>query len=79
MLANEIIVLSNTLKAYKRVIADLENQADTYEPDALTETLSKLNHRVWEIESVWGDELEKLEQAKRRHPSHPDFKGFGVV
>lgn len=74
-----IVTLSNTLLAYKRVIADLENQADTYEPHALDETLAKLNHRVWEIESVWGDELAQLEAAKKRHPSHPNFKGFGVV
>lgn len=73
------IAMSNTLLAYKRVIADLESQADTYEPDALTDTLAKLNYRVWEIESVWGDELAKLEAAKKRHPSHPDFKGFGVI
>lgn len=79
MLSDEVTTLSNTLKAYKRVIADLESQADTYEPDALTDTLAKLNHRVWEIESVWGDELAKLEASKRRHPSHPEFKGFGVI
>ena len=79
MISSEVVTLSNTLKAYKRVIADLESQADTYEPNALDETLSKLNFRVWEIENVWGDELAKLEASKLRHPSHPDFKGFGVV
>ena len=79
MLPEEVTKLSNTLIAYKRVIADLESQADTYEPNALDDTLAKLNHRVWEIESVWGDELEKLEASKLRHPSHPDFKGFGVI
>lgn len=70
MLPDEVVRLSNTLKAYKRVIADLESQADTYEPNALDETLSKLNHRVWEIENVWGDELAKLEASKLRHPSN---------
>ena len=70
MLPDEVVRLSNTLKAYKRVIADLESQADTYEPNALDETLSKLNHRVWEIENVWGDELAKLEASKSRHPSN---------
>jgi hypothetical protein len=58
-------------------MADLDAQADTYEAGALDETLSKLNYRVWEIESVWGDELEKLEKSMKRHPSHPDFQGFG--
>lgn len=75
---DEVIVIYNTLKAYKRVIADLESQADTYEPNALDETLSKLNHRVWEIETVWETELANLERSKKRHPSHPDFKGFGL-
>ena len=79
MLEHEVVALRTTLIAYKLVIADLESQADTYEPDALTDTLAKLNHRVWEIESVWGDELEKLEKSMKRHPSHPDFKGFGVI
>jgi hypothetical protein len=76
MLQDEVIALRNTLKAYKRVIADLESQADTYEPNALDETLSKLNYRVWEIENIWGDELAKLEASMKRHPSHPDFMGF---
>ena len=70
MLPDEVVRLSNTLKAYKRVIADLESQADTYEPNALDETLSKLNHRVWEIENVWADELAELEASKARHPSN---------
>ena len=70
MLPDEVVALSNTLKAYKRVIADLEHQADTYEPNALDDTLAKLNHRVWEIETVWADDLAKLEASKARHPSN---------
>ena len=68
------------LLAYKEVLADLRNQADTYEPNALDETIARLEHRIWEIENVWADELakdyERLEASKRRHPSHPDFEGF---
>ncbi len=68
------------LLAYKEVVADLQQQADTYEPHALDEAISKLQHRIWEIENVWADVLAedyaRLEASKLRHPSHPDFKGF---
>ena len=71
------------LLSYEAVIADLKFQADTYAPNALDNTLAQLERRVWEIKNVWKDELEKdyeaLEASKRRHPSHPDFKGFGVI
>jgi hypothetical protein len=62
------------LLSYKAVIADLKSQADTYEPNALDETISKLEHRIWEFENVWADELAKdyaaLEASKLRHPSN---------
>lgn len=62
------------LLSYKEVIADLKQQEDTYEPNALAETFAKLEHRIWEIEHVWADELAKdyaeLEASKLRHPSN---------
>lgn len=63
----------NTLKAYEMVIADLKFQADTYEPKALTETLSKLDYRVTEIKTVWAKEIAEeqaqLHESMRRHPA----------
>lgn len=71
MLPEEVVVrLRKTLLAYERVIADLESQADTFEPNALDETLAKLNHRVWEIKTVWADDLASLEASMKRHPSN---------
>lgn len=62
------------LLSYEAIIADLKFQADTYEPNALDETLAVLEHRVWEIKNVWKDELDKdyaaLEASKSRHPSN---------
>ncbi len=66
--------LIDTRSAYKRVIADLEELADTYEENALAETLKHLNYRVWEIENVYADELAKeeaeLARSMARHPSN---------
>ena len=63
----------NTLQAYEMVIADLKFQADTYEPQALTETLSKLDYRVTEIKTVWAKEIAEeqaqLHASMRRHPA----------
>jgi hypothetical protein len=71
VLPEEVVIrLRNTLLAYERVIADLESQADTFEPNALDETLSKLNHRVWEIKTVWAKDLASLEASMKRHPSN---------
>lgn len=67
-------MLIDTLSAYKRVITDLESVADTYEEDALADTLKKLNYRVWEIENVYADVLAKEEESLAlsiaRHPSN---------
>jgi len=68
------MTIISSVNAYERVIADLESQADTYEPDALTEVLDTLKHRVWELKTVFADEyeaeLKALEASKRRHPSN---------
>lgn len=67
-------MLIDTLSAYKRVIADLESVADTYEENALADALGKLNYRVWEIENVYADVLakehESLALSIARHPSN---------
>ena len=68
------MTLISKVSAYEQVIADLEGQADTYEPDALTHTLDQLKHRVWELKEVFSEEyqaeLASLEASKRRHPSN---------
>jgi hypothetical protein len=68
------MTILSAVNAYERVIADLESQADTYEPDALADTLDTLKHRVWELKNVFADEyqaeLAELEASKRRHPSN---------
>lgn len=68
-----MVKLLNTLKAYEMVIADLKFQADTYEPQALDETLSKLDYRVTEIKTVWAKEIAveqaELDASMRRHPA----------
>jgi hypothetical protein len=70
----KVATLIDTRNAYKRVIADLEAVADTYEEDALAETLKRLNYRVWEIENIYADVLAKEEESLAlsiaRHPSN---------
>jgi hypothetical protein len=67
------MTILSAVNAYERVIADLENLVDTFEPDALTGTLDILNHRVWELKNVFAEEyqaeLKALEASKNRHPS----------
>jgi hypothetical protein len=69
-----MIKVLHLLLSYEAVIADLKQQEDTYEPNALAETFAKLEHRIWEIKNVWKDELakdyEQLELSKARHPSN---------
>jgi len=71
-------ILTNTLNAYKKVIADLEGQAETYEPNALDETLSILTQRVWEIENVFADVLAEELVSMERHPSRMAKKLFAT-
>ena len=63
----------DTIATYERVIADLKEQAPTYNKGALDETLDVLEHRVWELKIVFADqyqaELAELEASKNRHPA----------
>lgn len=69
-----ITILTNTLHAYKKVVADLQGQAETYVPNALDETLDILTQRIWEIENVFADVLADEAKSIARHPSNQKRK-----
>jgi len=68
------MTITQTLKHYNEVIADLESQAVFFDKKAMATTISVLKQRVWEFENVFADliELERLEleASMKRHPSN---------
>jgi hypothetical protein len=41
------------LAAYQAVIEDMKSDSESFEPDVIESILNALEHRVWELETIW--------------------------
>jgi hypothetical protein len=41
------------IAAYQAVIEDMKSDAENFEPDVIESIINALEHRVWELETIW--------------------------
>jgi hypothetical protein len=39
--------------AYQAVIEDMKSDAEAYQPEVIDTIIQSLEHRVWELETIW--------------------------